>query len=38
MRIALNVVGSQTKWAVYGFVTLLAGIALLVNANRRRVA
>jgi hypothetical protein len=27
----------QTKWAVYGGVLLVAGIALLFLANRRRV-
>jgi uncharacterized membrane protein HdeD (DUF308 family) len=27
----------QTKWAIYGAIVLLAGIALLVRANRRRV-
>ena len=27
----------QTKWAVYGGVLVVAGIALLVMANRRRV-
>jgi len=26
----------QTKWAVYGAVSLVAGIGLLVSANRRR--
>jgi uncharacterized membrane protein HdeD (DUF308 family) len=26
----------QTKWAIYGAIVLLAGIALLVRANRRR--
>lgn len=26
----------QTKWAVYGGVVLLAGVAMLVAANRRR--
>jgi uncharacterized membrane protein HdeD (DUF308 family) len=27
----------QTKWAIYGAIVLLAGILLLVRANRRRV-
>ena len=27
----------QTKWAVYGGLSLIAGIALLVAVNRRRV-
>jgi uncharacterized membrane protein HdeD (DUF308 family) len=27
----------QTKWAVYGGILLVAGIALLISANRRRV-
>jgi uncharacterized membrane protein HdeD (DUF308 family) len=27
----------QTKWAVYGGLLLVAGIALLISANRRRV-
>jgi uncharacterized membrane protein HdeD (DUF308 family) len=27
----------QTKWAVYGGLLLVAGIALLIAANRRRV-
>ena len=27
----------QTKWAVYGGVLLLAGIGVLIVANRRRV-
>ena len=27
----------QTKWAVIGGLLLLAGIALLISANRRRV-
>ena len=27
----------QTKWAVYGGVLLIAGIVLLMMANRRRV-
>ena len=27
----------QTKWAVYGGLLLIAGIALLIIANRRRV-
>lgn len=27
----------QTKWAVYGGVLLIAGVALLIAANRRRV-
>ena len=27
----------QTKWAIYGAIVLVAGIALLVRANRRRV-
>lgn len=27
----------QTKWAVYGGLLLIAGIAVLVVANRRRV-
>jgi hypothetical protein len=27
----------QTKWAVYGGVLLVAGIGLLIAANRRRV-
>jgi len=26
----------QTKWAIYGGVLALAGIALLISANRRR--
>ena len=26
----------QTKWAVYGALTLIAGIGLLISANRRR--
>jgi uncharacterized membrane protein len=26
----------QTKWAVYGAVSLIAGVALLIVANRRR--
>ena len=27
----------QTKWAVYGGILLVAGIGLLISANRRRV-
>jgi len=27
----------QTKWAVYGAVLLVAGIGMLIAANRRRV-
>jgi uncharacterized membrane protein HdeD (DUF308 family) len=27
----------QTKWAVYGAVLVIAGIGLLISANRRRV-
>ena len=27
----------QTKWAVYGALLMLAGIGLLIRANRRRV-
>lgn len=27
----------QTKWAVYGGLTFIAGVLLLVSANRRRV-
>ena len=27
----------QTKWAIYGVLTFLVGIALLVAGNRRRV-
>jgi uncharacterized membrane protein HdeD (DUF308 family) len=27
----------QTKWAIYGALVLVAGIGLLVSANRRRV-
>lgn len=27
----------QTKWAVYGVVLVIAGIGLLISANRRRV-
>jgi len=27
----------QTKWAVYGAAVLVAGIGLLIAANRRRV-
>jgi uncharacterized membrane protein HdeD (DUF308 family) len=27
----------QTKWAVYGALLLLVGIALLIAANRRRI-
>jgi hypothetical protein len=27
----------QTKWAVYGGLVLIAGIALLISANRGRV-
>ena len=27
----------QTKWAVYGALVLVAGIGLLIAANRRRV-
>jgi hypothetical protein len=27
----------QTKWAIYGGVLLLAGIGLVIAANRRRV-
>jgi hypothetical protein len=27
----------QTKWAIYGGLLMLAGIALLIRANRRRV-
>ena len=27
----------QTKWAIYGGLSLVAGIGLLVAANRRRV-
>jgi uncharacterized membrane protein HdeD (DUF308 family) len=27
----------QTKWAIYGGIVLLAGILLLVRANRRQV-
>jgi hypothetical protein len=27
----------QTKWAVYGGLLLVAGIGLLISANRRRV-
>jgi uncharacterized membrane protein HdeD (DUF308 family) len=27
----------QTKWAIYGAIVLVAGIVLLVRANRRRV-
>jgi uncharacterized membrane protein HdeD (DUF308 family) len=27
----------QTKWAIYGALLLIAGIALLIAANRRRV-
>ena len=27
----------QTKWAVYGGLVMLAGIGLLIHANRRRV-
>ena len=26
----------QTKWAVYGAVCLIAGVGLLISANRRR--
>jgi uncharacterized membrane protein HdeD (DUF308 family) len=26
----------QTKWAVYGAVSLIAGVGLLITANRRR--
>ena len=26
----------QTKWAIYGAVVLVAGVALLISANRRR--
>jgi uncharacterized membrane protein HdeD (DUF308 family) len=26
----------QTRWAIYGAVVLVAGIALLISANRRR--
>jgi uncharacterized membrane protein HdeD (DUF308 family) len=27
----------QTKWAIYGSVLVVAGIVLLISANRRRV-
>ena len=27
----------QTKWAIYGGLLVLAGIGLLISANRRRV-
>ena len=27
----------QTKWAVYGAISLIAGIGLLILANRRRI-
>jgi hypothetical protein len=27
----------QTKWAIYGGLLLIAGIGLLISANRRRV-
>jgi len=27
----------QTKWAVYGALSLIAGIGLLISANRRRI-
>ena len=27
----------QTKWAVYGAICLILGIAVLISANRRRV-
>ena len=27
----------QTKWAIYGALLMLAGIGLLIRANRRRV-
>ena len=27
----------QTKWAIYGALLILAGVGLLVRANRRRV-
>ncbi|HEY5021116.1 MAG TPA: hypothetical protein VII30_01385 [Gemmatimonadaceae bacterium] len=27
----------QTKWAIYGGLLVVAGIALLISANRRRV-
>jgi hypothetical protein len=27
----------QTKWAIYGALLLLAGIGLLIAANRRRI-
>jgi uncharacterized membrane protein HdeD (DUF308 family) len=27
----------QTKWAIYGAILALAGIAMLISANRRRV-
>ena len=27
----------QTKWAIYGALLVVAGIALLISANRRRV-
>ncbi len=26
----------QTKWAVYGAVSVIAGVGLLISANRRR--
>ena len=28
---------AQTKWAVYGGVLMIAGVALLISGNRRRV-
>jgi len=27
----------QTKWAIYGAILVVAGIALLISANRRRI-
>jgi len=27
----------QTKWAIYGGILLVAGIGLLISANRRRI-